>query len=213
LQPEQQFSRWDWVSYEWTQPKDDLRAESQKVIPESIQVDSRMTPKERLSLLNPLVRDDFLEADTRGDSITLIRPSSIDFGWKRKSATEIEDTRRKHAALSKQLSFLDAETEDLEPCPFSFRLRWRDQGGGRHDHEMDDWETMGGFSRFQSMYGEKEALNTLKKKYEEERFGKGLVLAFSTHKRRNATRGMQNQWLLVGLLSIEDTGQTDMFMS
>lgn len=171
-----------------------------------------MTPIERLALLNPLVRSDFQEADAKGDSLTLVRPTSIRFIWKRKTADEIEDTRQKHAALSAQLSFLDNEADDLEPCPFSFRLRWVDEAGGRHDHEMDDWETMGAFARFQNMYGEEEALTVLKQKYEEERFDKGLVLAFSTHKRRNATRGMQNQWLLVGLLSIEDTGQSDLFI-
>jgi len=213
LKPEQKFKRWDWISYDWVRPKDDLRLESQKVTPESIEVGGNMTPKERLALLNPLIRTDFKESNVRRDSLTLIRPTSIHFAWKKKSEAEIKDTREKHAALSKQLSFLDTETEDLEPCPYSFRLRWVDKSGGKHDHEMDDWETMGAYGRFQNKYGEEEALKILKEKYEGERFNKGLVLAFSTHKRRNATRGMQNQWLLVGLLSLADTGQTDMFIS
>jgi hypothetical protein len=78
---------------------------------------------------------------------------------------------------------------------------------------MDDWETIGAYSRFETNYGEEKALQEIRRKYESERFDKGLVLAFSTHKRRNVTRGTDNQWLLVGLLSVSDDPQQDLFLT
>ncbi len=213
LKADQKFMRWDWIEYEFVVPEIDRRHESQKVDPGSIVVKKKMSPAERKRLINPLIRGSFAEADARGDSLALIRPKSISIRWRRKTATQIASEREKHAALSRQLSLLDAETDDFETCPYSFRLIWTDRDGGRHDHEMDDWETIGAFARFEALYGEVKALEVIKKKYEAERFDRGLVLAFSTHQRRNVTLGTDNQWLLVGLLSVSDDPQTDLFMS
>ena len=128
-----------------------------------------------------------------------------------KTADELEDEKQKHSELSRQLSLLDNDTDDLEPCPYAFRLAWVDQNDVKREHEMDDWETLGAYFRFERKYGEAQALENIRSKYEEQRM-KNLVLAFSTHKRRNATRGTNNQWLLVALLSIEHSDQSDMFL-
>jgi hypothetical protein len=126
---------------------------------------------------------------------------------------DIAAESEKHAALSRQLSLIDSDVSDFEVCPCAFRLHWIDQDGKRHNHEMDDWETIGAYSRFETNYGEEKALQEIRRKYESERFDKGLVLAFSTHKRRNVTRGTDNQWLLVGLLSVSDDPQQDLFLT
>ena len=55
------------------------------------------------------------------------------------------------------------------------------------------------------------ALKYLKQKYEEEYFEAGLVLGFSTHSRRNAEYRMRNQWLLVGLIRLDQTDQAQLF--
>ena len=51
----------------------------------------------------------------------------------------------------------------------------------------------------------------IKEKYEEQYLKAGLALAFSTHKRRNVEHGTTNQWLLVGMLRINDEPQKSLF--
>ncbi|MDG1825116.1 MAG: hypothetical protein P8H62_02510 [Henriciella sp.] len=153
-------------------PKNDLREESQKVDPDSIIVRGRMSESERRILLNPLIRENFSESNAKGESITLIRPKSIKVKWSKKTTNELLDERQKHAELSRQLSLLDGDIEDLDPCPYSFKLFWVDQNDGKHEHEMDDWETIGAYARFEGEYGEEKALEIIKLKYEQERIKK-----------------------------------------
>jgi hypothetical protein len=102
--------------------------------------------------------------------------------------------------------------EEWDPSPYSFRLDWVDQDNTKRSHEMDDWETLGAYFCFESEHGEEEALKIFREKYDKERFNNGLVLGFSTHKRRNATRGTENQCLLVGLRALPENNQPDMFL-
>lgn len=92
-------------------------------------------------------------------------------------------------------------------------VKWTDQDGRSRRHEADDWEGVGAFWNFRRLYGEAEALKTLERKYEDEYFPKGLALAFSTHKRRNVTHGAANQWLLVGLIRLDEDRQPDFFLT
>ncbi|VAV89164.1 hypothetical protein MNBD_ALPHA04-1442, partial [hydrothermal vent metagenome] len=47
----------------------------------------------------------------------------------------------------------------------------------------------------------------LREKYEDQYFKAGLALGFSTHSRRNVENNTDNQWLLVGLIRLDDTQQ------
>ncbi len=62
------------------------------------------------------------------------------------------------------------------------------------------------------MYGHEKAIRVLKQKYENEYFNAGIALAFSTHSRRNVTNNVENQWLLVGLIRIDDETQGDLLL-
>jgi len=55
------------------------------------------------------------------------------------------------------------------------------------------------------------AIKYLKEKYEEQYLSAGLVLGFSTHSRRNIENATSNQWLLVGLIRLDETTQTQLF--
>jgi len=208
----QKFRRWDWISYEYTRSKGDLRAESQKVLPESLIVGGKVKEGERARFLNPLVRDGFKEADDRGESLTLLRPQAIELSWTEKSDSEIASERQKHQALAGQLSMFDDTARPLEPCPVQFYARWRDNENKLHNHECDDWETSTAFNRFEKDYGRKRAIEIIKEKFEVEYLSAGLVLAFSTHSRRNVTFGQKNQWLLVGLLRLDSETQGDLLL-
>ena len=84
-----------------------------------------------------------------------------------------------------------------------FVARWVDQQGKDRTHECDDWEAAAAFNRFEHLYGRSQAIAALKSKYEDEYMRAGLVLGFSTHKRRNAEFGDRNQWLLVGMIRLD----------
>jgi len=213
LQDWQKFSRWQWIRYRYVKSPKDLRRESQKVDPASLECLTEVPKPERSRLVNPLIRSSFADADARGESLTLLRPREFEFSWQQKTDAELADERLKHAELARQLSLLDKPAKPLEPCPFRFLVKWTDQDGQLRRHESDDWESVGAFWNFRRLYGEAEALRTLKSKYEDEYVPRGLALAFSTHKRRNVTHGAENQWLLVGLIRLDDNAQSDLFLT
>ena len=208
----QKFRRWDWIKYEYTKSDSDRRLESQKVIPESLEVIGRIRKAERAKFLNPLVRASFAEADSRNESLVLLRPKQITISCHKKTEKELQDETRKHRELANQLSFFDKTAKPLKPCPVSFSLHWTDQDGKEHRHENDDWETSAAYNRFHHEYGHEKAIEILKEKYEETYFRAGLVLGFSTHSRRNVTHGIKNQWLLVGLIRLDEERQDDLFI-
>ena len=207
LENDQKFGRWEWVEYRYTKSSDDRRAESQKVIPESLVVTGSLKRNERAEFLTPLVRPSFSDADARRESLTLIRPRTLALEAIAKSKSELSDEVMKHAELANQLSFFDETAKPLAPCPMRFVARWRDQDGKDRRHECDDWETSAAYQRFEREYGATKAVEFLKAKYEDEYMKAGLVLGFSTHKRRNAEQDTQNQWLLVGIVRLDETHQ------
>jgi hypothetical protein len=97
----------------------------------------------------------------------------------------------------------DTAAKPLKPCPMRFVAKWKDQDGKDRTHECDDWETAAAFNRFEHLYGRSQAIAALKGKYEDEYLSAGLVMGFSTHKRRNAEFGDRNQWLLVGMIRLD----------
>lgn len=209
LKDDQKFGRWEWISYDFVKPRDDRRRESQKVNSQSLVTKGKMRPSERANFLAPLIVGTLHQADEKGDSLALVRPQAIKLEAIAKSAEELASETMKHRQLADQLSLLDEDepVEPLVPCRLQFILKWVDQDGNKHRQECDDWETVAAFNRFEREYGEARALEILREKYEEQYFKAGLVLGFSTHSRRNKEFGTRNQWLLVGLIRLDETAQ------
>ena len=208
----QKFGRWQWISYESVSPEDDKRIESQKVIAHSIQAQGQMRPTERANFLAPLVRSSFAEADAKRESLTLIRPRELAISAIPKSDAQLAEEAQKHRLLADQLSFFDSTAEPLKPCRMRFVVNWKDQDSKDHRQECDDWETSAAFNRFERQYGQNRAIEIIKEKYEEIYFHAGLVLGFSTHSRRNVENNTSNQWLLVGLIRLDETAQTTLLI-
>jgi len=213
LKDSQKFGRWQWVSYSFVAPKDDRRSESQKVLSTSLVPQEKMKPGERSDFLFPLIRNSLREADDRRESLALVRPKSIRLQAIEKSPEELFLETMKHRDLANQLSLLeeDENIDPLVPCRMQFVLHWQDQDGKKHRQECDDWETYAAFNRFERNYGEALAIQHLREKYENQYFKAGLVLGFSTHSRRNIEFGTKNQWLLVGLIRLNQTDQIPLF--
>lgn len=212
LNDSQKFRRWNWINYEFTTSPQDKRTESQKVVPESLTVGGILKRGERARILNPLIRPSFAKADENGESLTLQRPQKLSIISEEKSASQLDSERRKHADLANQLSLFDPTAKPLEPCPIQFSVQWQDQDGINRQHECDDWETSTAYLRFLRDYGSKQALEYICQKYEDQYFKAGLALAFSTHKLRNITVAEKNQWLLVGLIRLDENDQGDLLL-
>lgn len=210
LNNSQKFRRWEWIEYRYSTSPNDRRAESQKVVPESIVPRGLVRTSERSAFLNPLVRETLAEANARRESLTILRPIELEFTWQKKPEDELEEERSKHAILASQISMFDVAAKPLDPCPYIFKVCWKDVAGEIHNHISDDWESAQAFRNFRARYGEQSALTMLRDKYVDY-LSRGLVLAFSTHKRRNETFGTSNQWLLVGLIRLDKAPQGDLF--
>lgn len=206
LDDNQKFGRWQWISYEYTVPKNDTRWESQKVIPESLQIIGEVKSRERARFLNPLVRESLEDARARGESLTLVRPKNFRLTANKKSAAELTDERHKHAVLANQISMFGQQVKPLEPCPYLFKAHWKDQGGKSHTHVCDDWETSTAFFVRRKSCDEEGAISSLKATFEEEYMSRGMAMAFSTHSRR------ADQWLLVGLIRLDQSDQGDFLL-
>lgn len=207
LNDHQKFKRWDYISYKYTSSQTDKRRESQRVLPESLTVSGHLRKIERSHFLSPLIRSSEKEANSLGESLTLLRPEYLEIKWTEKSESEINRERQKHADLANQLSFFDETAKPLEPCSVRFVANWHLGDRRIRRHACDDWETTTAFNRFERNYGRFKAIEILRQKYEQDYFKSGLVLALSTHSRRNITNDMENQWLLVGLIRLDFENQ------
>ena len=214
LKEEQKFKRWQWINYDFVPPAGtDPRRESQRVQQDTLVPTSIMKPEERANFLAPLVKSSTAEADEAGDSLALVRPKRIVLQSHDKPKEDLEYETLEHKKLADQGSLFeeDQAVQPFKPCRKRFTLEWTDSDSKPHNHICDDWETVTAFERFERMYGEELALKYLKEKYEEQYFEAGLVLGFSTHSRRNVEYGARNQWLLVGLIRLDETNQKQLF--
>jgi hypothetical protein len=202
LDPEKRFGRWNWIEYDWRKPSKDLRAESRHVQEETIQVHGKLKPNERASFLDPLVVKSTTEAAAKGQTLCLLRPHKPHFTWKLKSEADIADERAAYAGVCQQSSLFGQETpRPIEPCPYSFHLRFDDELGKTRRFTCDDWETAAMFFRFRKSSGEAKALQKMNGVFNEQYPSKGMAVALGTHSRR------AEQWLLVGIIRLDHLRQ------
>ena len=102
LAGESQFSRWDILEFAARKAATDPRKESRRVEENTLRVVGHMKPNERASFFDPLFRPSIVDAASRGESLTLVRPKGLRFRWRPKRPEEIEDERAKIAAASAQ---------------------------------------------------------------------------------------------------------------
>jgi hypothetical protein len=204
LNDDQKFRRWNWVTYRFTAPSKDTRRESQKVDHDTIVVSKQLRESERSSLARRLTRECTAEAEGQGESLTLLKPQDVRFSWRRKTERALEVEARRHAMLAHQTSLFNKTAEPIRLCPYEFGFDWKDATGATKRHTCDDWETSAAFFRRRDKHGEQDGLLSLKRTYEEEYPQRGMRFALGTHSRRS------NQWLLVGVLRVDENSQAEL---
>ncbi len=194
------FQRWQRLKYRWRKPTNDARRESRHVFEDTFEVGNELPKRERPRLLAPLVRKSVKDAIAMGESLTLIRPQEFKFTWKVKGKPQIAEERASYAAAGQQTSLLDTALTKLEPCPFEFRVSFRDDAG-KHNHACEDWETTAAFWNLNKRGGADYALGHLDRMYNHEYPEHGVVLALGNMAARPQT------WLLLGIIRLDDPKQ------
>lgn len=204
LNQPQRFSRWDKVTYRWSRPKD-VRSESRHVDPNSIRITGKLPRREITPFLNRAIVHSLKEQRSLGLSLALIRPEIIKFWFEKKSDDDVAAQTKTNADLRNQLDLLaPRDSVPVEVCPYDFKYRYRD-GDGPHDGTCQDWETEATFLRRRSETSEAQALEWMLNKFGVEYPEKGMALAMGTHRR------WPDQWLINGVIRLNEDKQTDMF--
>lgn len=201
----EKFKRWNWIEYDWIPAINDRRPESQRVQEDTIEVVSEMPLSRRADFLAPFVLPSTEVAASRGQTLTLIRPRDVVFSWSRKTDNEIAEERRAYRAAASQTSFFDAELEELTPCPYFFRFSYATEDGKTHTATCDDWESAATCFKHSIGGDDVAGLRHLAEMYGGRYVERGMVFAMGTHSRR------PEQWLLVGVIRLDDTPQSDLF--
>lgn len=196
LSGEAKFSRWDVIEYKWRRPKDDPRPESRRVEEQSLTIAGELPRASHAPFLNPLLRESYVDAARRGETLTLVRPKNLRFRWRRKSDAEIAGEKTSFVEAARQGSLLDEPLRAFDPCPYHLRIGF-DDAAGPHGMTCGDWETSATFFKWRKLYGEDQALARLKDTYEAEYPSKGVALAMGTVAKR------PKQWLLLGIVRLD----------
>jgi hypothetical protein len=200
-----QFSRWQWIEYDWIAPGgEDRRHESRRVQEDTIQVGDMMPERERAGFLSPLVVGSTAEAAAKGMSLALIRPTKTTFRVRPKTPEQVEEERKAYEGAARQKSFLDPDLKALVPCPYAFHFDWTDGDGKAHQATCDDWETAAMFYNWASRVGAKAALDAMVSLFNEKYPEKGMTFAMGTHSR------YPEKWLLVGVLRLDPVRQASL---
>lgn len=198
---QRKFKRWQWIEYEWRKPRDDRRPESRRVQEHTITASDTMPQSHRAGFLDRVVVTSTEAAAARNQTLALIRPLNVKFQYDKKKPDEIDRERRAYSEAARQGSFFDVELTALEPCPYSFRFEFNTEDGKSHRNTCDDWETAAMFYRFRKQYGEVQALQMMRRTFNDEYPAKGMALALGTHSRYPGT------WLLVGVIRLDRPSQ------
>jgi hypothetical protein len=204
LSGDQAFKRWDIVHFSYSNPSDP-RKESCRVHEESLVVSGRVKrDSEKTALIERALLSSEKEAMELGHSLAVIRPTDVQFKWKKLTPSEIENDRKKFADQAAQLSLLDNEIASYEPCPYKFTMKYHD-AGGRHTKTCADWETSAAFFNLRKSLAEQDVLKHLEHTYCSDYVQKGLVFALGNMMKKPKT------WQLLGIFPAAQSEQLNLF--
>ncbi|MBD0865733.1 MAG: hypothetical protein GDA36_09095 [Rhodobacteraceae bacterium] len=209
LDGDKAFKRWNIIKFNYGLPTHDRRTESCRVYEDSIKVEGQVKKTlEKSELVARALVESEQQAISRKQSLALIRPSDVEFSWERLSKAELVEDKRKFAKQAAQLPLLETEIAAYQPCPFRFKMKYRD-GDGPHTKTCADWETSATFVNLRQKRGmeERAVLQHLQKTYCEDYTKTGLVLAIGNMQKRPQT------WQLLGIFPVRGTTQSDLFVA
>jgi hypothetical protein len=194
------FSRWDWVTFRYTRPTHDIRAESCRVHEESIVIDGKLPRADQATFLNPLVVPSINVAIEQGKSLALLRPKNTRFIFKKKSPKAITEEREAFEKAARQTSLFDKELATLTPTPYEFRFKFEDDTP--HNFQNGDWEAHAMFyNGMKRGMSEQEALEWMDHTFNVTYPQQGMLFAVGNQAKRPQV------WQLLGVLRVDDPPQ------
>lgn len=206
LRDDQSFKRWSILDFSFSLPKQDLRSESCRVHEESIRVASYVSDRDRrAALVYPAIKASEVEAANQGHSLAVIRPYDVRLKHRRRSVAELEEARAAFEKQARQASMFDKDLDFIEPCPFEFKMSFKDGDNKTREKLCGDWETQAAFFNFRSRYGEEAALKHLEDTYCDKYVQTGLIFALGNMLSRPQT------WQLLGIFPLPEPKQQSLF--
>lgn len=196
LDDAQKFRRWNRVRLKGRLPdvNRDNRAESRNVDQSSISLMGMMPADRRAAFLEPAIVRSTKKERSEGRSLALIRPEEPTFFYRRRDAAEIA---KRQAMYSRLLAspdmFAAKEIVPLNPAPFEFGYRYRDDDG-THECLCHDWEVEQTFLNWRRGYNEQRTLELVTEEFGERYPREGMALAMGTHSR------YPDVWMIIGVL-------------
>lgn len=204
LEDAQRFGRWDVVRYRWSKPKasKDVRTESRRVDPQSIEIIKQLRQSDRNPLLTRCAVTSLQKERRENRSLALLRVEILDFWYERQQASEVLKREAALDSLRRQNDlFAPAALIPSRTCPYVFKYRYRDDDDV-HIGTCQDWETeQTFFARLRDQASEEAALDWMLRKFGEEYPQRGMALAMGTHRYR------AEQWLINGVIRLNEEPQ------
>ena len=204
LEDYQKFSRWDHIKYRWSRPKatKDVRSESRRVDPHSVEIVRPMRPGDRSRLMCRIAVTSLAREHEAKRSLALLKPEILDFWHERRGQEEIAERDQVLQRLRDQQDlFAPPSLIPKRTSPYSFKYRYRDDDGVQVG-TCQDWETEQTFLvRRRDQGSEQAALDWMLRVFGEEYPRRGMALAMGTHRYR------LHQWLINGVVRVDDDPQ------
>ena len=205
LDDAQKFGRWDRVRFNWSLPRDDQRIESRRINQQTLSIVGDLPKKERQDFLGSRIVSSLDKEYEEGRSLALLRCEILDFFYETKSDEEIAQEAAKFQALHDQADLFNTKPLiPYKPALYRFKYRYVTDDGQR-EGTCQDWEIEATFYKWSKLYGEREALDQICKRFGEEYPEKGMLLAMGTHSLHLDT------WLINGVIRLDEIQQLSLF--
>lgn len=198
LPKDRQFTRWDVLEYEASQPRNDHRPESRHVNEDTIRIVQRATvlsEQERLALWAPHVSPSIAALKElnglQGTSLGIVCPDPNTLRFRARKL-DVDERAAKRAEF-KQASLLDESFLPGLQVDYEFSYQFT-CAGAKHSMIIHDWEVQGTYFRWKQQYGAENVINHM-----EQRFGKELCLA-NLHFVMGTMHAHPKTFIVIGLL-------------
>lgn len=203
LNGDSSFRRWDTVKFRYREPTGDKRAESCNVEEDSLVIVGEMPRTERARFFDPLVVPSVAEIERRGQSLGLIRPRDTRFFHRPKTAADLAEERAAYSKAARQGLLLDKELEALEPTPYEFKFKFRDDEAD-HTYANGDWEAHAMFYNCRRRgKTEAETVDWMSHVFNVEYPARGMAFAVGNMAKRPHT------WQLLGVLRLDELPENE----
>ena len=168
---------------------------------QSFEIIGELEQRDRLTFLSRLEVMSLNKMKAEGKTLALLRPRDLNFFIEKKSEIALNEEKQKFQAFAAQADLFNATPLiPYDPCPYVFKYSYVTDDGER-EGTCQDWETDATFYNWSRHYGERTALENMRRVFGEEYPKKGMAFAMGTHSLYPDT------WLINGIIRLDEITQ------